>query len=69
LHSEHINTHRQHRDEPATQDLEPDIRLKKSRKLRAVGRSLAVASHAIGVADPKHGIHSPGFRSYEDDGG
>lgn len=34
----------------------------------SLGRSLAVTSHAICFADPRHGIHSPGFRSYEDDG-
>jgi hypothetical protein len=45
----------------------PRSRLSGSRQ-PSLGRSLAVASHAIGFADPRHDIHSPGFRSYEDDG-
>ncbi len=46
----------------------PRSRLSGSR-LSSLGRSLAVASHASGFADPRHGIHSPGFRGYEGDGG
>ncbi len=50
MHSEHINTHRHHRDEPATQGPESDTQPKKSRKLRAVGLGLAAPAGAVRAA-------------------